>query len=480
MSEENKAVNTAPAPEKQEAGTLKPLGKHERSMNWVSYVMLWLGGCISIGTLAQGSAQLEAGLNMWQLLLAVTIGSLILVIGIVFNDRFSYETGAPYAIQLKSAFGTKGNIVPTMIRALPAIVWYGYQTWLGGAAINQIVIAFAGEDSVLNNVWIWFFAFQVLQILLSVKGFSGIKWVENIGGVVIMCAMLYLLYLCIGNAGNNQIIQTQLMNKAGTWGMPFVAAIMAFFGNSTTVMLNAGDYSRELKGGCGYGKRGFGYFLSMVPATVLLGMIGAMASTITGIANPINAFAAMVPSKALMIIVLLFILFAQMTTNLASNVVPPAYAFMDAFHMKHRTAVILIGILAVCCCPWILTNDSSAAGLAMFSKIYTAFFGPIFAVLITDFYILHKRKFSREQLADLYDDEGTRKGTNWAAIIAIAVGAVIGILNVNISFFTATIPTALVYYFCMKKMPQCANFRKGTVFDKDFQFSDSANVLLDD
>ena len=92
-------------------------------------------------------------------------------------------------------------------------------------------------------------------------------------------------------------------------------------------------------------------------------------------ANPINAFADMVDNKVVMIVTLGFIIFAQLTTNLASNVIPPAYAFMDAFKMKHKTAVILIGILAVCTCPWILTSDSSAAGLALFSKIYTAFFG---------------------------------------------------------------------------------------------------------
>ena len=55
---------------------------------------------------------------------------------------------------------------------------------------------------------------------------------------------------------------------------------------------------------------------------------------------------------------------------------------------------------------------------------------------------------------------------NWAAIIAIAVGAVIGLFNVDISFFTATIPTALIFYFGMKIMPSCANFRKGTTLDK--------------
>lgn len=249
--------------------------------------------------------------------------------------------------------------------------------------------------------------------------------------------------------------------------MPFVAAIIAFFGNSTTVMLNAGDYSREMKSGYSSVKRGASYFLSMVPATILLGLIGAMASTATGIANPINAFAQMVDNKVVMIVTLGFIIFAQLTTNLASNVIPPAYAFMDAFKMKHKTAVILIGILAVCTCPWILTNDSSAAGLALFSKIYTAFFGPIFAVLVTDFYILRKRKYTEEQLADLYDENENHASVNWAALIAIAIGAVIGLLNIDISFFTATILTGLVFCFCMKKMPSCERFRKGTILEKE-------------
>ena len=63
-------------------------------------------------------------------------------------------------------------------------------------------------------------------------------------------------------------------------------------------------------------KRGSSYFLAMVPATILLGVIGAMASTATGVANPINAFAQMVDNKVVMIVTLAFIIFAQLTTNL--------------------------------------------------------------------------------------------------------------------------------------------------------------------
>ena len=54
---------------KQEGASLEPISKDKRIMSWGSNTMLWLGGCISIGTLAQGSAQLEAGLNLTQLFL---------------------------------------------------------------------------------------------------------------------------------------------------------------------------------------------------------------------------------------------------------------------------------------------------------------------------------------------------------------------------------------------------------------------------
>ena len=384
--------------EKKQNSSIAPIQEKDRIMSWGSNPMLWLGGCISIGTLSMGSAQLDKGLNLFQLFMAVLLGSLILVVGICLNDQFSYKTGAPYAVQLKSAFGTKGNIVPVFLRGLPAIVWYGFQTWLGGSAINNISKALFGYD----NVWLFFLVFQLLQILLSIKGFKGAKWVGNIGGVVIILAMFYLLYICVTTQWD--AISANLLDQEGTWGMPFVAAVIAFFGNSTTVMLNAGDYSREMKPGMSVAKRGVSYFLAMVPTTVLLGIIGAMACSATGIANPINAFYEMVDNKFILVVTLGFIIFAQLSTNLASNVIPPAYAFMDVFKMKHKTAVILIGILAVCTCPWILTNDSSAAGLDLFVKIYTAFFGPIFAVLITDYFILHRRKVTEEYLEDLYDE----------------------------------------------------------------------------
>lgn len=439
-----------------EKTNLLPIPQNKRIMGLMSYLFLWLGGCVSIGTFALGSGQLEKGLNLTQAFVAMLIGSLLLIVCLCLNDQLSYKSGVPYAVQLKSAFGIKGSILPAMLRGVPAIVWYGVQSWLGGTAINQISISLFDYD----NTVLYFLLFQALQIWISTTGFHGLKWLENIGAVVIMASLIYMFYVCMTKFGGE--ISANLIDKEGTWGIPFVSAIVAFFGVNVLVMLNVGDYVRELKPGYSTAKRGVVYFLAMVPTTVFMGVIGLMISSATGIGNPITAFAKAADNQFLVIITLIFILFAQMTTNLASNVVPPAYALMDAFKIKHKTSVILIGIVAIATCPWLITSESSSAGVDLFVLIYTVFFGPIFSVLIVDYYILHKGKID---IDELYDENGSRKGVNWAAILAITVGAAIGLFNADISFLTATIPTALVYYFAMKALPSCQRFRKGTILE---------------
>lgn len=44
---------------KENTSTLAPIPEKDRIMSWGSNTMLWLGGCISIGTLAMGSSQFQ-------------------------------------------------------------------------------------------------------------------------------------------------------------------------------------------------------------------------------------------------------------------------------------------------------------------------------------------------------------------------------------------------------------------------------------
>ena len=93
-------------------------------------------------------------------------------------------------------------------------------------------------------------------------------------------------------------------------------------------------------------------------------------------------------------------------------------------------------------------RSESAAELDIFVLAYTAFLGPIFAVLITDFYVLRKQSVNLE---DLYNESGPFRGANKSAIIAIILGAAIGFINIKLSFFMS-LSTAAVYYFLIRKL----------------------------
>jgi len=421
---------------------------------------LWLGGCINMGNFTLGTSQYEKGLNIPQIMWAMLIGFTITVFLKILNDQFGYFTGAPFAIQLKSSFGAKGSILPTAMRAAPALVYYGFQSWLAASALNNISMALFNY----SNMWLFFFAFQALQIFLSIKGFKTVKWVENVGGVVLLITISYMLFVCITKYGDQMVT---LSNREGSWGVPFITATLVFMGNAFCLLLNMGDYSRETKAGMSTWKRFIIYWIPDVPVTMLLGLIGFMSFAATGNANPVDAFSMMVDNKFLLVMTLLFVLFAQVTTNLASNVIPCVYAFMDLVKLKHTLSCIIVGILAVVTCPWKLATSESAVGFAIFVKLYSSFFAPVAAIMIADYFLVHKGHVSNEMLEDLYDDvNGNHRGVNWAAIIAVLVGAAVSAVTLDYAVIIAPIPAVLIYYFGTKHMASSERFRIGTALEQ--------------
>ena len=174
-------------------------------------------------------------------------------------------------------------------------------------------------------------------------------------------------------------------------------------------------------------------------------------------ADPIQVFANAVDNTPLLMTTLLFIAFAQVTTNVLNNVVPPTYVLMDVFKLSFRPATVIVGLLAFATFPWKLVSDDSAAGLQVFVQTYSAFLGPIFAILVVDYYLLRKRTLNLEHL---YDAQGPYRGVNYAALIATAVGAVVALNIAVVSWYASLIPAGLSYYLLMKYWAPCQRFRQ--------------------
>ncbi|AUO09693.1 allantoin permease [Paenibacillus jamilae] len=441
--------------------SLKPKNESDRTVGSISYMFMWVGDGVNLGNMTLGASLIVAGtatLNIFQTFVAALIAIGIISSVFVLNDRLGYKTGIPYVVQLRMSFGIKGSIISSFLRGIPGIIWYGFQSWIGGTALNEIVKVISG--GAFDNVAVCFLVIQLVQIVLSMYGFHAIKWVEILASVVIMLALIYVFGVLIQS--HRDVIAERWVYSEGSWGLPFFAFIMMFLGNYAAIFLSAADYSRELKSGIGDIKRGFLYFSPILIAYGFVLTIGAMLASATGISNPVKAFAVVVDNPYITVGVSAFIVIGAVAVNMVANIVPPAYVITLITKLRYKASVVVTGLLALCSFPWILVQDSSAKGLGIFILIYSAFLGPIVSILLVDYYILRKQNVN---VVELYQENGPFSGYNPSAIFAMLIGAGVAFTEVEIGWFLGFITAGIAYILLTKYAFKDSRFKKGTIFE---------------
>ena len=442
--------------------SLLPKKAEERTVGPLGYVFMWIGDGINLGNMTLGASLVVAGLatmNIYQTFAAALIAIGIISAVFALNDRVGYRTGIPYVVQLRMSFGAKGAIISSLLRGIPAVVWYGFQSWIGATALNEIVKVFSGHT--FDNIFVCFLALQAIQIVLSLYGFHAIKWVEILISLVVIAALIYVFIILLQPHHLTKITDTWV-NTPGTWGLPFFGFIMMFLGNYAAIFLSAADYSRELKTGISDGKRGFLYFLPIVIAYGFVLTIGVMLASATGNTNPVQAFAIIVENDYITVAVSAFIVLGAIAVNMVANIVPPAYVITLITKMKYKPAVVLTGLLAIAACPWVLVDENSAKGLQIFILTYSAFLGPIVAILLLEYYVLRKQQVD---VQELYNISGQFAGFNKAAIIAMLIGAGAAFIEVNLAWIIGFVVGGAAYMILTKVAFLDSPFRKGTIFE---------------
>lgn len=441
--------------------SLHPKKDGERDIGPMAYMFMWIGDGVNLGNMTLGASIVVAGiatLNILQTIVAALISIGIISIIFTLNDRPGYKMGIPYVVQLRMSFGMKGNIISSLLRGIPAIVWYGVQSWIGGTALNEISKIVIDYD----NVILYFIILQLTQIVLSLFGFQAVKWVEAVASIVIMLALVYVFIVLL--TSHSATIAEQWVQAKGSWGLPFFGIIMVLLGNYAAIFLSAADYSRELKPGISDTKRGFLYFAPITIAYGFVIIIGVMLAAATGISNPAKALPIIIDNPFISIGVSGFIVIGVVATNMVANIIPPAYVITLLTKWKYKVAVTITGILALGAFPWILVKDSSSEGLGIFILIYSAFLGPIVSILLIEYYILRRQKVN---VADLYKEDGQYAGYNPAAMLALFIGAGAAFIEVELAWIVGFVVAGISYLLLSKFAFKGSRFKKGTIFEEE-------------
>src|SRR5687768_6956799 len=191
---------------------LAPIPSAKRKWGTWNYAALWISMSLCIPTYMLASSLIGGGMNWWQAILTIFLGNTIVLIPMILNGHAGAKYGIPFPVFARASFGTKGANIPAMLRAIVACGWFGIQTWIGGAAIYNIlrlwIPALATLPQIFPASWgletgpaICFLLFWFLNMYVVWLGVESIRKLLVFKAFFLPFAALALLFWAI-DAGN--------------------------------------------------------------------------------------------------------------------------------------------------------------------------------------------------------------------------------------------------------------------------------------
>jgi nucleobase:cation symporter-1, NCS1 family len=424
---------------------LEPIPDEQRSMSLSHYIPVWWASFIIVQGFATAFFAIypQGKLNLLQAAVAMTIGAVTSAVLFTLNGFWGYRKGIPFVAQSRAAFGTRGSIIPNVVRVIPAIGWLGIGNWIGALAIQSITTTLWG----FGNVQVYFVLFTILNIALAWEGITSIKWFDSLAAGVIIILLAYTVYVVVSTQG----IATAPLNYDGTWRIAFLTVIAAHVGTAMTGALNAADMSRHLEKRRGSWNHVLGHLLGIAPAMLYMALVGIVFGISTDTANPVYAIMEVAPSPVIGIGMLVFVLAAQISSNLTLNILPPVHVFQDAFDISWEKGLIITGVLSVVTFPWVLFSAEGGIYF-LFINSYAVPLGPVLGVLLADYWLFRAEETS---ISSLYNKGRDSKfwfigGFSITAMASVLIGAGASLLMLDLSWMIG-LPIGFVSYVALRK-----------------------------
>jgi NCS1 family nucleobase:cation symporter-1 len=438
---------------------LAPVPLSGRTWNWWHFCALWIGMSVCIPTYTLASGLIDSGMSWNQAMFTIFLGNLIVLLPMILNAHAGTAYGIPFPVFARASFGVLGANVPALLRAMVACGWFGIQTWFGGAAlwtltkqmwpeaaaaIPNVMPAFLG---LTTGEALGFLVFWAINVWFILKGTESIKWLESVSApflIIVGLALLAWAYFKAGGWGPILSRPSKFPDLARFWPV-FVPSLTAMVGFWATLSLNIPDFTRYAKS---QKDQIIGQALGLPPTMTLYAFIGVAVTSATAIIfpggkvvwDPVELLGKIGgPVTVLLSMVALSI--ATLTTNLAANVVSPANDFSNAAPrwISFRTGGLITACVGLAMMPWKLLASSQGY---IFTWLigYSALLGPIGGILIADYFILRRRVLD---VNDLYRRGGRyeyRGGVNPAALIALVIGVAPCVPGFLVQAFPASFP----------------------------------------
>jgi NCS1 family nucleobase:cation symporter-1 len=407
---------------------LAPTAIERRTWSTYNIAALWIGMSVVITTYTLASGLISQGMNWWQAMVTILLGNCIVLIPMVLNAHAGTKYGISFPVLCRASFGVRGANVAAMLRAVVACGWFGIQTWIGALALNALLgAAWPGWKDLSANVAIAFAIFWGIQVLVILRGTEGIKILESWSAPLLLGGGALLLWWGISRGGGFSRVMGQSatlqQGHAAFWSL-FPAALTANVGYWATLSLNIPDFTRYAKS---QRSQMLGQALGLPTTMTAFAFIGVAVTSATivvfgqAIWDPV-VLVSKIGGAGVIIFSALVVLAAQLTTNMAANVVSPSNDFsnLSPRRISYVTGGLITAVIGILMMPWKLYADA-AAYIFTWLLGYSSLMGALGGILIADYWVIRRQQLS---LPDLFKLEGRYtydRGVNWRAIAALII-----------------------------------------------------------
>jgi len=414
---------------------LAPVEPARRTWGTYGYAALWISMSVNIPTYMLASGMIAGGMNWKQALFTVFLGNVLVLIPMILNAHAGAQYGIPFPIFARASFGVLGANVPAILRALVACGWFGIQTWIGGEAINAMLVALIPRwQHLASGPAVCFLFFWLLNVTVILRGIETIRFLQGISAPFLLLIGLALLLWARTKAGG---FGPMLATPSKFQSFPeffrfFIPSLTGVVGFWATVSLNIPDFTRYARS---QRDQVLGQAIGLPATMTFYSFIGIAVTSATLIIfgqalwDPVKVLARLGNPWAV-VLAMIALLIATLNVNVAANVVSPANDFsnLSPRRISFRTGGLITCALGIAMQPWKLMANY---GTYIFGWLvgYSGFLGPIAGVLICDYFLIRKKHLA---VNDLYCRNGQYEyssGFHWQAIAALAAGAAVAFVG---------------------------------------------------
>ncbi len=429
-------------------------------------------------------------LNSFVVFFGTILGSLLIYFFSNLIGKPSQKFGLPFVVMLRSSLGYKGAKYFGFLRCLVGIFLFGIQTYFLSKAFGYLIriVIFYFDPSVLDKeIFLLFFLGMniidwtaiilaiIFQAFLFSIGMNLNKKLIIFSAVAVYLGMvLFFFSVLLSDVKITSKAFIDILNLNNFINLnnigPIVTVTGTVFAYFSIVILTFGDFARYVKNEKEMKKGNLSLILNLIIFSFFALFI------VTGVdiflkedpenlsrilTNPTDIIGK-IDNLLITNLVLIFIVIASASTNLIANFIPSQYTLINFVpsSLSLKSAGFLIAFFGFFISIFWLTYLSQI-GILSFIDTFGAFFGPIFGVMISDFYLIkqgnliNKDIYSVEKSATYYYTGGWHIKGVYSLIIGFVFSAST-IWNSNLMFLQSyswivgAFVSGLIYYLLTK------------------------------